>query len=471
MKIVSLSVSNIMKVSAAEIVPKSEVVVIQGENEAGKSTLLNSIVMAFSGDRALPELPLKKGSKRGEIVVKMDGDKTLGIPAFTITRSITDKKAYVKIEPESVTAGETPRSFLDKLIGSISFDPLKFINEESKKQRSTVLKLIGIDPDEWAAKEKVAFDKRTEIGRELKIAEAKVRDRVVYDDVEETEEIKLGDLTTKLQKVMADNQTLANRKETNERLKADALKIKNEEIPAQEVKIANLELALVAARAELSNMNTKLADKRKQYNTEKDDLALSFPSDVGSINKEIEEIESKNAKIRHNQQVAIDIGIKNAKQGLYDLADQEVECIRAERLKLIQEAIMPISGLTIDDDGILYNDIPLDQCSDGAKLMIGVAVSMALNPKLRVIQIKDGSLLGPKNMELLRKVVKDNDFQLWIERVSDLEQYNATGKVGIFIEEGQVILDSGEPVKQKCDQKSKKSNTAPVANNQKDEDW
>ena len=114
MKILSLSISNIMKITAAFIQFKSEVTTVQGENEQGKSSLLDSLVMAFGGDRVLPEMPVKKGAKKGEIVVKMAGDKNLGIPPFTITRTITDKKASVKIEPEIAKAGETPRSFLHR---------------------------------------------------------------------------------------------------------------------------------------------------------------------------------------------------------------------------------------------------------------------------------------------------------------------------------------------------------------------
>jgi molybdopterin converting factor small subunit len=441
MKIISLSVSNIMKVTAAFIQPKSEVVVIQGENEAGKSTLLNSIVMAFGGDRVLPEIPLKKGSKKGEIVVKLDGDKSLRIPPFVITRSFTDKKAYVKIEPESVTAGETPRSFLDKLIGSISFDPLKFINEESKKQRKTLLTLIGIDPDEWDAKEKVAFDKRTEIGRELKVAEAKCKDRVVYDDVEETEEIKVGDLTARLQKAIAYNQDRINRINKNESLKGAA--------------IGNKEM-VEKLKKQIAELEETITEQRDRYKAEKDDLALSMPEDIDAINSEIQSIESKNSKIRHNRQVKDELREKALKDAAYADADAQVDEIRTDRLKLIQEAAMPIPGLSIDDSGILYNDIPLDQCSDGAKLMIGVAISMALNPTVKVILIRDGSLLGPKNMALLQKLVKDKEYMLFIERVADLDQYNSTGQIGIYIQEGAIEFLDGVPVeKVKASAKSK----------------
>jgi len=468
MKIISLAVSNIMKITAATIVPRTEVVVLQGDNMAGKTSILNSIIYAFSGDRALPEMPLKKGSKKGEIVVKLDGDKALGISPFTITRSITDKKACVKIEPESVTAGETPRSFLDKLIGSISFDPLKFINEDSKRQRKTLLTLIGIDPDEWDAKEKVAFDKRTEIGRELKVAEAKIANAVTYD-ITETEEIKVSDLAEKLQKSIAYNQSLTDRAKVNEALKLSAISNKETiERLRKQVELLNLQIADLEATVNI---------QRDQYKAEKDDLALCFPDDVNMINLEIQSIESANAKIRHNNQVASDTASRDEIMSRYNDLDTKLASIRADRLKLIQEATMPVPGLSFDEDGILYNDIPLQQCSDGAKLMIGVAISMALNPTMRVIQIKDGSLLGPKNMEILKQLVKEKEYQLWIERVADLDQYNATGKVGIFIEEGSVIYDEGLSVEQRetggikslpVDKKPKPEAKTTIL---KDEDW
>jgi len=282
MKIISLAVSNIMKVTAAFIQPKSNVVVIQGENEAGKSSILNSIIYAFKGDRGLPEMPIKKGAKKGDIVIKLDGDKSLGIPPFTITRTITDKKGYVKIEPESVTAGETPRSFLDKLIGSISFDPLKFINEDSKKQKDTLLRLIGIDPDEWAAKEKIAFDKRTELGRQLKIAEAKVKDAVIHEGVG-SEEIKVGDLTDKLQTAIRWNNDITIRTTANQKLKESAL--------ADKELIAELE-------TKLENLKAGVETKRKAYNLEKEMLSVMVPTDISTIETAIESIESTNAKTR-----------------------------------------------------------------------------------------------------------------------------------------------------------------------------
>jgi hypothetical protein len=99
---------------------------------------------------------------------------------------------------------------------------------------------------------------------------------------------------------------------------------------------------------------------------------------------------------------------------------------------------MPVPGLSFNESELLYNDIPLSQASDGEKLMIGLGISMALNPKLRVLRIKDGSLLDESNRQIIREQLKDKDYQLWFESVS------SDKSVGIFIEDGGVVAIDGE---------------------------
>jgi len=452
-----------MKVKAAFIKPSDNLIMIQGENESGKSSILDSIVMTFKGDRSLPEMPVRKGSKKGEIVIKIDGNDK--IPPFTITRTITDKKASIKIEPLEVLHGETPRSFMDKIIGSVSFDPLEFINQEGKKQRQVLLELIGINVDELDKKEKAVFDERTIKGRELKSAEAKVKGLKVWNDVKETEEIKVADLSKKLTEAMAFNQDIKNRESANQRLKESGMN--------EKVGIETRKNQIVALQKQIDELEISVAKKKEQFRTESDKLAEIEPMDIEALNTELQSIESKNAKIRDNithtkENESLDI-IKTA----YDKLDTRLEELRTNRLKMIREAAIPVPGLTFDDDGLLFNDIPLSQCSDGAKLMIGTAISMALNPTMKVLRIKDGSLLGPKNMKILEDLVKEKDFQLWIERVSDKDQFDKSGKVGIFIDEGEII-EGGAIAEKIADVKSTPTddnNTSTKPTKQDEEDW
>ena len=61
-----------------------------------------------------------------------------------------------------------------------------------------------------------------------------------------------------------------------------------------------------------------------------------------------------------------------------------------------------------------------------------MAVAMAINPDLRVVIIRDGSLLDTKHMAVIEQMAKDKDFQVWMEIVDE------SGEVGVYIEDGQV---------------------------------
>jgi putative cofactor-binding repeat protein len=95
--------------------------------------------------------------------------------------------------------------------------------------------------------------------------------------------------------------------------------------------------------------------------------------------------------------------------------------------------------------------------------MISLGISMALNPTLRVLRIKDGSLLDEKNRKIIYDRIKDNDFQLWYESVS------TDRSVGIYIEDGEITSIDGIPVPKKEVKKknSKAINVVPTLGN----DW
>lgn len=62
-------------------------------------------------------------------------------------------------------------------------------------------------------------------------------------------------------------------------------------------------------------------------------------------------------------------------------------------------------------------------------------MAMALNPTLRVIRIDDASLLDSDHMAMMEAMAAEQDYQIWAEIVDE------SGKVGIYIEEGQVQHD------------------------------
>jgi len=82
-------------------------------------------------------------------------------------------------------------------------------------------------------------------------------------------------------------------------------------------------------------------------------------------------------------------------------------------------------------DGLGYNSLPLEQVNSAKKLEICVAISMAMNPKLKVLRI-DGNALDHDSLVAIGELVDNQGYQVWIEKVSD------DNKVGFYIEDGHL---------------------------------
>ncbi len=112
----------------------------------------------------------------------------------------------------------------------------------------------------------------------------------------------------------------------------------------------------------------------------------------------------------------------------------------AAKAAAIAGAEMPVPGLSFGDGEVLFDGLPLDQASQAEKIRISVAIAMAANPKLRVLCIRDGSLLDRESLRLLSELIESQDYQCWLEVTDD------EGKTGVVIEDGAIRpLDGARP--------------------------
>jgi hypothetical protein len=87
----------------------------------------------------------------------------------------------------------------------------------------------------------------------------------------------------------------------------------------------------------------------------------------------------------------------------------------------------------------LYRGFPFEQASSAEQLRVSAAIGMALNPELKVMLIRDGSLLDAESLRLLSELAERADHQIWIERVSTGEE------VSVVIEDGLVAGRGEQP--------------------------
>jgi hypothetical protein len=127
----------------------------------------------------------------------------------------------------------------------------------------------------------------------------------------------------------------------------------------------------------------------------------------------------------------------------------QLERIKDTKDTALRQAKFPIEGLGFSEAGVTFNGLPFHQAASSQQLRISLAIAMALNPTLRVIRIPDGSLLDDENMEIIRSMAREKDYQIWIEVVGH--------KVGIQIEDGLV---KGAPIPEPETRRTRRRQTA-----------
>ena len=412
MKIINLEAENFKRLVAVDITPENNIVLITGKNAAGKSSVLDSLIAVFKGSRNLPEEPIRRGCDKGGIKIDL-GD-------YQLIRNFTKKGNYLKI----ISNGQqikSPQKFLDSIVGAVSFDPLEFINEKNQaKQRTVLFDLLEIDLEPLNTQVAEICNERMLMGRQVRDLEGELSGIPKPDFSLSLEKVDVTDLN---QQISHAHQRTLMIQETQ--LKIEALKTRHRGI-----------------RNEIDELQERITDLQKQAKAVRadgeqlEDILITHPPiSVTELTEQFEDAKQINDQVAEAEKWKTTKSKLDKRQNEYQNLTIKIENAKGEKTRMLTEKRMPIEGLTITESNIFYNDIPLSQISDSEGLMVSLAISMALNPTLRVLRIKEGSLLDDANLKTISKVATANDFQIWIEKVAE------HGNGGIFITEGRVEND------------------------------
>lgn len=402
MKIVRLEAQNIKRLKAIEITPDGNLVVIGGKNGQGKSSALDSISYAIEGKGAVCQEPVRKGEKKAKVVC--DLGELIVTRTFTAegggSLSVTNKNGDKKASPQAI---------LDKLMGKLGFDPLAFSRLDDKKQLDTLKTLVGLDFTAQNQRRQLLYDERTQVNREAKQKEALLAQVPLSPDVP-AEEVKVSDLLQELEKINTHNNSITSKQEEK-----TAVKTRMDEI---DVEVEKLLTEYETLKAKIGTIDTFLSD-----NAVKDKL---------EIQTKINTNEETNKKVRDNKRHNELKTELDAKAKESETLSGKIEAIDKEKSESLSKAKFPVEGLSFDDSGLLYNSIPFSQCSSSEQLRVSVAMGIALNPELKVLIIRDGSLLDDDSLQMVAEMAQTADAQVWMERVSDGKE------VSVVIEDGEV---------------------------------
>lgn len=431
MRIIKLESENIKKLRAIEITPTGDLVVIAGRNDAGKSSVLDSIAMALGGAALIPGQPVRKGTKGGKV--------TVDLGEFIVTRTFTaNGGGALTVENRDGARYKSPQAMLDRILGELTFDPLAFEREDPKTQTDILRKLVGLDTSDLDLKRGVLYEDRTDKNREVKALEVTVESHEAYPDVPETEVSIAGILDAlSLAEQLQQKATRAYDSDVEALRVVDRIQEKLDDDMESIVQLRNqmaaLEDAIEANEKELSNAILARTERAKAHVE-----AVQAVPDTTELREQVKQAEITNRAVRINQQRTSAVrNLEYAKAESAELSTQ-IAAIDSARASRIAAASFPVPGLSISDDGgIVLDGLPFDQASTSARLRVSVAIGLAMNPKLRVLLVRDGSLLDSNNLALIAEMAQAADAQVWLEKMTESPEGGA-----IFIEDGTIVQEA-----------------------------
>lgn len=417
--VVSLEATNVKRLRAVMIRPDGSTVLIGGRNAQGKSSTLDAIEMALAGGRSIPVEPVRHGARKARIVLDL-GD-------IVVERTFTSKGSALEVRGADGVPKASPQKLLDSLCSKVAFDPLEFARMEPKKQDETLKRVLGLDFSDIEAARAKLYEQRTAANREVKRLEALLESQPEHRDAPK-EPVDVAEAAAQLK--AAGDRSAARAK------MAAAIENRRADLTRHEERMAELRAELDRVQGEIARGLAKGEELRAEILTAERDLPPE--ESVAELEETIRTAETKNAKHRANaERKKTEAELRKQEAAAEGFTDT-IKSLDEEKAERLAAAKFPIEGLGFDDVGPTLHGVPLAQASQAEALRLSVAIGAALNPRVKVMLIREGSRLDDEGLALLAKLAEETGSQLWIERVG-------TKDAGaIIIEDGEVVGASDE---------------------------
>lgn len=456
MRVIRLSAENVKRLSAVDITPAVDgsLVTIGGKNNAGKSSVLDSIAYALGGEKLVPTEPIRTGQKEAKITIDL-GDyivtrrfyrerihstecQTSIVQACSCGEKLwSPTKSTLAVTNKEGAKYPSPQLLLDKLYGKLTFDPLAFSRERPDKQDEILRRLVDLDFAQIDAQRKTLFEARAMAKKTLVIQEGKLANMPKHPTAGgayETTETPLDDVSTAIRRaeelrlIAAEaDRDVSKMEQAIENLQRDRsfmaaqIKTLHAQLDALESKQATCDLDVDAKTTTRAALKVAAAEAQK-----------AVPN-RDALTTQLRDLDIKNIHARSNVAfLAQEQEVKN-QQGLIAEQTKVIEAIDDEKTNALQAAKFPVVGLGLTDVGVTFENLPLAEVASSVQLRVSIAIGLALNPTLKVLLIRNGNLLDDDSLKLVAEQAAAADAQVWMEYVTA-----DSGNVSVMLEDGHL---------------------------------
>ena len=425
-KINKLEIENVKRVKAVKLKPSDTgLTIIGGNNNQGKTSVLDAITWALGGNRYKPSNATREGS-----VIPPNLKITMS-NGLVVERKGKNSDLKV-IDPRGEKAGQ---QLLDSFVEELALNLPKFMNQTSKEKATTLLQIIGVGDKlaELEGKEREVYNQRHAIGQIADQKEKYAKEQIYYPDVPD-EIISASDLIKKQQEILAKNgQNQIHRRnlrelETNQLLDQE----KYNQIAAKIEELLN----------EKSELGSRINARAEQIKLAKKTVEELQDESTAELEASIENIEKTNEKIRAN------LSKEKAEEDAQEYRDQysrlttEITNLREQKRELLDNANLPLEGLSVEDGELIYKGFKWDSMSGADQLKVSTAIVRKLNPKC-------GFVLMDKLEQMDLDTLKD--FGSWLEKEGlqvIATRVSKGDECSIIIEDGYVVGQENEDIEE-----------------------
>ena len=415
-KINKLEIENVKRVKAVKMEPAANgLTIIGGNNGQGKTSVLDALAWALGGERYRPSQAQREGSVLPpNLHIVMNNGLIVERKGKNSDLKVTD--------PSGKKAGQ---QLLNEFVEQLALDLPKFMEASGKEKASTLLQIIGVGDQltELEQQEKEIYQERLYVGRTADQKKKYAQEQPYYPDVP-ADLVSPSDLIKQQQAILARNGE-------NQR-KRDRLN----EITFEKHRIFD---EMQRIEQQISDMQKRLAERKTAYEAVAKDEEIAM-KDTASLQDEstaeleenIANIEEINREVRANLDKAKAEDEAKVYANKYQELTQKLEEVRDKKKALLDDAILPLPGLSVSDGELTYKGQRWDNMSGSDRLKVSAAIIRKLNPNCGFVLMDK---LEQMDLDTL------SEFGAWLEKegLQVIATRVSTGEeCSVIIEDGYV---------------------------------
>ena len=296
------------------------------------------------------------------------------------------------------------------------------MNSNGKEKADILLQIIGVGDKlyELETEEEKLYNQRHAIGQIADQKQKFANEMIEYKNMPD-EPVSAADLIKKQQDILARNGENQRKREQKERY---------------EFELLQAQTAFETAKAKLAEAEQNAATARKSAENLVDES-------TAELEKSIDEIDEINRKIRANLDKAkADEDAKIYAEQYADLTNK-IENLRKEKYALLNNAELPLPGLSVQDKELTYNGYKWDNMSGSEQMKVATAIIRKLNPNCGFVLLDK---LEQMDVDTLY------DFNNWLEKEglqAIATRVSNSNECSIIIEDGYVKKTDEQPTVKK----------------------